>query len=84
MVTTREGVEKNHIGAAKKAFDDMRRRYKDKGKNGLLIFEDYSWANLRTFLEEEVEKCQGDSWEESLECLRKRFFWEYENIQYRK
>lgn len=84
IVATREGIERNHSGAAKKSFDDMRRRYKNKGKNALIVLGDYSWESLQKILENEVEKCQSASWDESLECLRKKFFWEYENIQYRK
>lgn len=58
-----------------------KRRDKDAifSGRGLLITVDYNWQKIEDTLNEILEKCAGDTWEDIVQQLLKFFWWEYEN-----
>jgi len=75
IIATPEGLNNHHKGEALKSFKIIQRR---RGGGGLVIVNEYNWKEVRCKLEEIVSRCEKEGWDESLDCLRKKFFWEYE------
>ena len=46
----------------------------------LIVNEYYSWKEIYCKLKEMVIGCERETWDESLNCLRKKFIWEYEGM----
>jgi len=46
----------------------------------LLIVDGWNWEDVHSQLEHRVAACERETWDESLECLRKKFWWEYEGM----
>lgn len=80
LVATPEGIGAHHRGRALEAFNAMSRRGTGRGIDAMLVIEHYDWPSLREALLERVASCERSSWAESLDCLRARFFWEYEGV----
>lgn len=59
-------------------------KYPDKNisSHGLIIIENYSWESLLNHLKRELEVCSLNSWQESMQCLSKKFLWEYEDYKW--
>jgi hypothetical protein len=83
VVATSEGVREHHRGEVLENFEMMQRRGEGSGKEALVIFEKYDWREIQIRLKAVVEGCEKESWAESLDCLRKKFFWQYEGIKYK-
>jgi hypothetical protein len=45
------------------------------------IVEFYDWDILKRIISDAVKSCEGVNWEASLEMLRKKFKWEFENFK---
>lgn len=82
MVATPEGVAAHHHGKALEAFTSMSGRGKTFDIDALMVIDAYDWATLRDLLLKRVASCERATWDESLDCLRAKFFWEYEDIEY--
>lgn len=82
IVTTPQGMEKRHVGELKEEYEKSLKGYEGLAKNGLLVLDEYSWENLENRLNEIVKSCERDTWQDSINELRKQFFWEYENDQW--
>ncbi|WP_417391107.1 Imm8 family immunity protein [Gimesia sp.] len=63
---------------------NFRLKYPDKNisSHGLIIIENYSWESLLNHLKSEIEVCSLNSWQESMQCLSKKFLWEYEDYKW--
>ena len=48
---------------------------------GLLVMDEYSWSSLNSRLESILVHCAGATWQESVDCLRLYFLWEYEGLR---
>jgi hypothetical protein len=83
LAATPEGVRAHHDGRALQAYTSMRRRAKGFDIDALLIVDPYDWDTLREALRQRVAACERSTWAESLDCLRTRFFWEYEGVERR-
>jgi hypothetical protein len=46
----------------------------------LLVVQEYDWPEIRATLQRWVAQCEGPSWEATVDCLRRRFDWEYEGM----
>lgn len=53
------------------------------GIDAMLVLDRYHWPSLRDSLSERVAGCERATWAESLDCLRAKFFWEYEGLERR-
>ena len=42
--------------------------------------EEYSWAGAKNWIESYVAGCAAYSWEQVIDNLRKRLYWEYEGM----
>jgi len=82
IIATPEGLIKHHTGKALEAFNILQRMGEESGKNALVIVDGYNWSKILSKLEKMVLECEKESWDESLDCLRKNFFWEYEGMIY--
>lgn len=54
------------------------------GKNpqrGVIILQDYSWQAVVDRLNKELQNCTRLTWQDSIECLSKKFLWEYEDYR---
>lgn len=83
LVATDEGLDAHHRGRARAAFDSMSERGDGLGIDALLVVDRYHWPSLREALSERVASCARATWAESLDCLRAKFFWEYEGLERR-
>lgn len=83
MVATPEGVRARHRGKALQAFTSMRKRGKTFDIDALMVIDPYDWPSLHEMLLQRVASCERSTWAESLDCLRTKFFWEYEGVEYR-
>lgn len=45
----------------------------------LIIMDEYNFQDLWKWLEDIVSSCEGDTWLQSVEHLRRYFDWEYDN-----
>ncbi len=58
-----------------------------EAKNGvlatrpLLIMQRYDFNDLWSWLESTVEKCEGESWQDCIDNLRRYFDWEYQEYK---
>ena len=83
IVATPEGVNMHHQG---EVLDDFVRTQKrgyplKTGQKALVVVDHYDWDSVYSVLREMVASCERETWEESLDCLREAFFWEYEDIK---
>ena len=46
-----------------------------------LIVSNYDWNKILSAVQELVDQCEGDSWQDIVELLRRYFYWEYEDHQ---
>lgn len=83
LVATPQGVRAHHHGRALEAFTSMRKRGKSFGIDALLVVDPYGWSGVQATLLQRVKSCERSIWAESLDCLRTKFFWQYEGIEYR-
>jgi hypothetical protein len=83
LVATPEGVEAHHRGKALQSFTSMRKRGKTFDTDALVVVDRYDWDVVHDTLLKRVSSCERPTWAESLDCLRRKFFWEYEGIEYR-
>jgi len=83
LVATPEGVQAHHQDKALQAFTSMRQRGKTFDTDALVVVDPYDWNSVHDMLLKRVASCERSTWTESLGCLRTRFFWEYEGIEYR-
>lgn len=83
LVATSQGVSAHHQGKALEAYTSMRKRGKRFDIDALLVVDPYEWTCVHAALLQRVASCERSTWAESLDCLRAKFFWEYEGIEYR-
>ncbi|QWF15643.1 Imm8 family immunity protein [Lysobacter capsici] len=83
LVATPQGVRTHHQGRALQAFTSMRKRGTTFDIDALLVVDPYDWNWVHDTLRQRVKSCERSTWAESLDCLRTKFFWEYEGIEYR-
>jgi len=83
LIATPEGLGAHHRGRALQAFESMSERGGGLRIDAMLVLDRYDWPSLRESLRERVAGCQRATWAESLECLRTKFFWEYEGVRRR-
>ena len=83
LVATPEGVAAHHRGRALQAYDSMSERRNGLGIDAMLVLDRYRWSSLRDLLSQRVASCERATWAESLDCLRAKFFWEYEGLERR-
>lgn len=81
LVATPEGIGAHHRGRALEAFNAISERRKGRDIDAMLVLEHYDWPSLREVLLARVASCERSTWAESLDCLRARFFWEYEGVE---
>ncbi|KLN56938.1 Imm8 family immunity protein [Variovorax paradoxus] len=83
LLATPEGLGAHHKGEMLKFFSAMQERAKTFVTDALVVVDHYDWNEVRETLVRRVASCERSTWNESLECLRRKFFWEYEDIKYR-
>lgn len=83
LVATPQGVRAHHQGKALAAYMSMRKRGKTFDIDALLVVDPYEWTCAHAALLRRVVSCERSTWAESLDCLRTKFFWEYEGVEYR-
>ena len=83
LVATPEGLNAHHRGRARAAFDAMSGRRNGLAIDAMLVLDRYRWPSLRDLLSQRVASCERATWAESLDCLRAKFFWEYEGLERR-
>lgn len=83
LVATPQGVSAHHHGNALAAYTSMRKRGKTFDIDALLVVDPYDWTCVHDALLQRVASCERSTWAESLDCLRRKFFWEYEGVEYR-
>lgn len=71
-VATLEGLKNIQLKYPEKKF----------ASRGLIILDKYSWESLLNYLKTELRQCSRKSWQESIQCLSKKFLWEYENFKW--
>ncbi|KWS07162.1 hypothetical protein AZ78_4723 [Lysobacter capsici AZ78] len=83
LVATPQGVRAHHQGKALQAYTSMSKRGTSFDIDALLVVDPYDWASVHAALLQRVASCERSTWAESLGCLRAKFFWQYEGVEYR-
>lgn len=83
LVATPQGVRAHHQGKALQAYTSMRKRGTSFDIDALLVVDPYDWNSMHAALLQRVASCERSTWAESLDCLRAKFFWQYEGVEYR-
>lgn len=71
VVATAEGINR-FMATYPNADPDIR---------GTVILENYSWQAVVDRLTSDISECSLGSWHESIQCLSKKFLWEYEDYK---
>lgn len=45
----------------------------------VLVVEDFDWTEIKPMIKARIDACRRETWDESVEELRKHFYWEYES-----
>lgn len=45
-----------------------------------LIVDAYDWVKIKQEINQKIKQCECPTWEDSLECLRQEFNWEFEGM----
>ncbi len=71
------------VVATKEGIDRFKAMYPDANPypQGITILENYSWQAVVDRLTSDLRECSLDSWHESIQCLSKKFLWEYEGYE---
>lgn len=52
----------------------------ERRRDKLLVVQTYDWQEVRATLEQWVTECEKPSWEATVNCLRRRFEWEFDGM----
>lgn len=59
--------------------NDLRDAIKMKSR-AVIYCEEFEWSKIKESILNILKKCEGPTWDESVEKLRKKFIWEYEGM----
>lgn len=77
VVATPEAIKDRQQQPKWKDTTNRKRPNKRRHDTKLLVIQEYNWQEIKEALERMVRECEGLTWELTVDCLRKRFNWEY-------
>ncbi len=80
VVATPEAIKDRQQRPKWKASTNRKRPIKGWHDTKLLVIQGYNWQEIKEALERMVTDCDSPTWEQTVDCLRKRFNWEYEGM----
>src|ERR1017187_869759 len=78
LVATPEAIKERQQQPKWKDTSNRKRPIKRQHHTKLLVIQQYNWQEIKETLEGMVRECEGLTWEQTVNCLRKHFHWEYE------
>jgi hypothetical protein len=79
-VATPEAIKERQQQPKWKDTSNRKRPVKRPHHTKLLVVQQYNWQEIKETLERMVRECEGMTWEQTVNFLRKHFDWEYEGM----
>jgi hypothetical protein len=80
VVATPEAIRERQQRPQWKDTSSRKRPIKRRQHTKLLVVQQYNWQEIKETLGSMVSECEGLTWEQTVNCLRKHFHWEYEGM----